>query len=495
MNFTKKSIADTQAVSTKRYPVHRFHPHLVLLYFFACLFSKIFIYKLTINRLDLLYIVCFYTAVFFIAKYFFARLIRNRVNADLLLTVFLFPVLFFTTVADVFLRWLHLDKILSLLHLHQNTAVIVIFIIFFFIACIILSRSDVKLQRVAQFVSLYIMGLLIFKVFETAFYRSNHVSLQNNMQVSAKPVINSAPDIYYIIMDCYTGNGERKYDNSNFTNELKRKGFYVADSSRSNYNFTRSSLASSLNGSYLNVKNDAKYSTADVDTILHAIKNNQVVSFLKKLNYQFLFYTIFDIENWKGNDIENADDDTFLKIVLGPFYTPLSDRINKRKEPGIKKSFYDYNSRSFYLLDSLSNTENHNNHFFLIHSLATHAPFVMDPDGKFTGSITYEARKQAYLQEVQYANKRLLAFVDKILSAKGPKPVIIIQGDHGSHLNDLDETSTILNCYYFPGQDYHLLYPSISPVNTFRVVFNQFFNAGVPELADSSYHVFYGSLY
>ena len=38
------------------------------------------------------------------------------------------------------------------------------------------------------------------------------------------------------------------------------------------------------------------------------------------------------------------------------------------------------------------------------------------------------------------------------------------------------EQQGILNAYYFPGQDYHSLYPNITPVNSYRVIFNQFFN-------------------
>ena len=69
--------------------------------------------------------------------------------------------------------------------------------------------------------------------------------------------------------------------------------------------------------------------------------------------------------------------------------------------------------------------------------------------------------------------------------------MIIIQGDHGP-LPDLTEEASqrlpILNAYYLPGiQMDNVLYPSISPVNSFRVVLNSYFGQTLPLLEDRSY--------
>jgi hypothetical protein len=70
-------------------------------------------------------------------------------------------------------------------------------------------------------------------------------------------------------------------------------------------------------------------------------------------------------------------------------------------------------------------------------------------------------------------------------------PVIIVQGDHGP-LPDLTEEPSqrlpILNAYYLPGVEMDsMLYPSISPVNSFRVVLNSYFGQNLPLLEDQSY--------
>ena len=45
----------------------------------------------------------------------------------------------------------------------------------------------------------------------------------------------------------------------------------------------------------------------------------------------------------------------------------------------------------------------------------------------------------------------------------------------------------ILNAYYLPDVGQSVLYPSITPVNTFRVIFNLYFNTNYELLPDKSY--------
>jgi hypothetical protein len=66
----------------------------------------------------------------------------------------------------------------------------------------------------------------------------------------------TSPDIFYIILDGYAREDVLEklyqYDNSQFVNDLQRKGFFVASLSRANYIQTLLSLSSSLNLQYLN---------------------------------------------------------------------------------------------------------------------------------------------------------------------------------------------------------------------------------------------------
>jgi hypothetical protein len=70
-------------------------------------------------------------------------------------------------------------------------------------------------------------------------------------------------------------------------------------------------------------------------------------------------------------------------------------------------------------------------------------------------------------------------------------PPIIIQVDHGIYCADIEERARpcfpILNTYYFPDANYTALYPEIFPVNSLRVVLNQYFNTNLPLLPDQHY--------
>ena len=81
-------------------------------------------------------------------------------------------------------------------------------------------------------------------------------------------------------------------------------------------------------------------------------------------------------------------------------------------------------------------------------------------------------------------NQLVLAAVEDILANSAMPPLIILQADHGpgayfdweSLKNTyLPERLGILNAYYFPDQMYANLYPTITPVNSFRVVLDQYF--------------------
>jgi hypothetical protein len=74
---------------------------------------------------------------------------------------------------------------------------------------------------------------------------------------------------------------------------------------------------------------------------------------------------------------------------------------------------------------------------------------------------------------------------------------VILQGDHGPGLHldwndpeatDTNERTAILNAYRVPGLDDRRLWPTITPVNSFRVLFNELFGASYAVLPDRSYY-------
>jgi hypothetical protein len=90
------------------------------------------------------------------------------------------------------------------------------------------------------------------------------------------------------------------------------------------------------------------------------------------------------------------------------------------------------------------------------------------------------------VNQTKYLNKKLLDAIDTILAESKTPPIIILQGDHGPWLQPKEEHMWILNAYYLPDH-MEKLYPTISPVNTFRLVFDAYFGGKYDMLKDVSY--------
>jgi hypothetical protein len=130
--------------------------------------------------------------------------------------------------------------------------------------------------------------------------------------------------------------------------------------------------------------------------------------------------------------------------------------------------------------------------FTYAHINITHQPYVFSPDG-----YLFDAKEtlfpDGYIHALDYVDTRLIPILQEILDRSGTPPIIIIQGDHGYPMKDDPATkgniSPILNAYYLPGLGQDGLYPTISPVNTFRLIFNDYFGGQYVLLPDESYHV------
>jgi hypothetical protein len=147
--------------------------------------------------------------------------------------------------------------------------------------------------------------------------------------------------------------------------------------------------------------------------------------------------------------------------------------------------------------------------FVFAHMLMPHDPYVFGPNGEPLTKAETETRSEVenYLNQLNFTNRQIKQLVDEILSKSDVPPIIIIQSDEGpliapeflseefmatkdwSRISEeaLKTHMTILNAYYLPNFDYDHLYASISPVNSFRVIFNYYFGTEYELLEDRSY--------
>ena len=321
-------------------------------------------------------------------------------------------------------------------------------------------------------------------------------------------------DIYLIILDAYARGDVLKdmyhHDNSPFLDFLRSKGFYVAEKAISNYCQTGASVGACLNMCYLDRwlrERGSRPLTTFIDRAL-------MISYLHKLGYKFITFDSYCADTqFRSADIRlqtGASIDAFASALES--LTPLPDLGRARSTTN---AFAAHRDNILYILDSLGELHKLGDapRFVLAYIECPHPPFLFGPDGpqsipetRFNnddgnwlirpGRLTLEEYLQRYRDQVVFLNKRMEAAVTKILENSSQPPIILIIADHGprSELTweDPDKTNmrecmSILSAYYLPDGGHALLYPEISPVNSFRVILNHYFGEELPLLPDKSY--------
>ena len=137
--------------------------------------------------------------------------------------------------------------------------------------------------------------------------------------------------------------------------------------------------------------------------------------------------------------------------------------------------------------------------YVFAHFLLPHDPYVFAPDGSCIPLEATQARghRQGYIEQVAYASRIIEDLVTGLQAGDGPDPVILVQADEGPYPGrdykipwyyatgrELQIKTGILNAYYFPDGDYGALAPDITPVNSYRVLFNTYFDTDFPLLPD-----------
>lgn len=324
------------------------------------------------------------------------------------------------------------------------------------------------------------------------------------------------PDIYYLVFDAYPRADVLRevfsFDNSGFLAGLETRGFYIASKSLSNYGFTYHSLASSLNLEYLDeVARQAGAAAYDQAPLYRMIQTNRAMRFLKGQGYSVMCLSS-DVRAWDARAVDRqvfngGPISDFLSALLNTTPAPLFINLADRS------SYANYRKQALVTLETLGRSPRGKGPFFVFaHLPLPHPPFVFGPGGEAVDPDYLFSRVDAdrlhgsteagvrdyivrFRDQIAFLNTKILKTVDAILSSAPAPPIIILQGDHGSRAYaDLDrpeacylkENLAVLNAYRLPGDGQALLYPEISPVNTFRLIFKHYFGADLDLLEDRS---------
>lgn len=333
----------------------------------------------------------------------------------------------------------------------------------------------------------------------------------------------SYPNIYYLILDGYGSNYSLNtflnYDNSGFTKALEELGFRVNSSAYSNYNRTIFSLTSTLNLNFIHNLVESRITAQELNTRLC---ENLVVKILKAHGYAYyMFDSGFGVKDkYSSNEflIETGN----LGFLDKFFSTSDNDVIAAFIDNSILRIFgsnyfmqyaagnYAYKIlKVFSVLPDVARVKQRK--FVFAHVICPHPPFLFDEKGNIgiygTDDLTLHGNlnwdSNLYIAQLKFINLKVVDVVKGILANDKEDKIIIIQGDHGSRTLDQSEVTSmtenwaqeqygILNAIYISKSDLskEAIYENwkFSTVNTFRLLFNEYFNYNFPVLRDSIYY-------
>ena len=360
-----------------------------------------------------------------------------------------------------------------------------------------------------------IAGITVFEAQSWSDQRRREINIVELGLVGsiAKPE-GSLPDIYYIILDGYARHDVMLdtygFDDRYFLSDLEERGFVIASCSQSNYNHTDLSLASSLNFAYLDELNGNDESLSTNRTwVPPLIRTSQVRGILDDMGYEFIaFETGFPFTEITDADIYlvpssysrsllsgiSGFESLFLRSTAASFLLDGIGSISDRAVPLLDGSDDWHRNHVLFAFESLEEIASRRGpKFVFAHVVSPHEPFVLGQNGDFVQSpprVNDEysaAHLDAYADQAEYIASRTIEVIDVLLSTTGSQPVVIVQADHGPDLGSREDNLKILNAYRFPGAAEDV-YPSITPVNTFRLVLNSILDTELALEDDRSYY-------
>lgn len=386
-------------------------------------------------------------------------------------------------------------------------------------------RDLAGFTKILNFGSVVLILLPLVQIFEKRPPGRAETFLKVSLPVTATEASTpDKPDIFFIIVDGYGRSDQLKrvmgFSNDAFVGELRKRGFFVAEQGHSTYCQTQLSLTSTLNLSLLqDFPKVFSPSTDNRDALKIGMDKSFLSAYLQKLGYTYEAVTSgFNEVSFRSASLSYSQPLSLSMlesalVQLTPIDVSSDDLISQWND---RRAVLQGAFRNLTYLSKPTGRPR----FVVAHILAPHPPFVFDKDGRpvrqsvpfgfWDGSHylmmggTKSEYANGYTEFVQYLNGQLLPIIDALVSRGGTKPVVIIEGDHGSKLGldqddlaktDVKECFGNLMAFYVPASVRRKLYPQITSVNTFRVLLDGLFHENLPLLPDRSYYSGFGVPY
>jgi len=446
-------------------------------------------------------------------------ILRNSMKAGAVLSLLL--VLFFSYGHVFSLLW---PDLAAYVPTTESLVLMIVWALAFAAGCAVIFRVRDHWLETTKVLNVVALGLVMVSLFNIGLFEmGKRVSQRHDaelLEISSSGSLpeDLFPDIYYIILDAYARGDILEemydYDNSEFLSFLEGHGFYITERSRANYAQTDLSLASSLNSSYLDeLVSIIGPERDDRRPLTDAIQDNGVIRFLRDRGY-----TIVGVPSgYHATDLRQVD----VRLEMGRAWNEIEVRLlcsTPIPWLAIRENVFDpfamHRQKVLFTLDHIvGSTDLAGPRFVFAHVLAPHGPFVFDANGNpidppeqfdLRDGVQFDEQgraseedKQGYVDQLVFVSNKIRAVIEDLITQSSRPTIVILQSDHGPSwpldledpgISSLRQRLSILNAYLFPDRDYHNLHQEITPVNTFRVIFNQYLGTDLELLEDRSYY-------
>jgi hypothetical protein len=382
---------------------------------------------------------------------------------------------------------------------------------------LLFSRWPRDLRSTSAIISAVVGALLVLPVWSYVNYQFQGQKVEHHAAdildrpefVANPQTAQMTPDVIFMVFDRYANSHvlreQYAFDNEPFLQALEKRNFFVARDSRSNYLRTAHSLAATLNSNYINdLTETIGPKSHDYQPLFARIQSFTAAKFLQRRGYRFYHFGSY----WGPTGQISIADKNVNISTLPDFLTILFDRsflgLLDRTYPFFYAGRRAQCERVPYKFEALRKRLMADGPpiFAFAHFLVPHTPYVFDADGNC--SENYIEQPTSYLEQLQYANKEILALLDDIRVRARRPTVVVIQADEGPYPREymlnwekfdwtkasekqLRKKTAILNAVFFSDGDYQSVSSTMTPVNIFRIIFNKYFGTQLPILPDRTY--------
>jgi hypothetical protein len=364
-----------------------------------------------------------------------------------------------------------------------------------------------ELSKALGIAASVLVAITAFQIGSAQFRSARAYPIQADREGAASDVERAVErhDVYFIVLDGYARQDvlDKYYgfDNGEFLGQLQSRGLQVATQGSSNYAWTFLSLVSTLNMRYVADLFQGRLGPESLDRsiVYDAIRDNDVARFLRKKGYEIVHlrstWGATSVNPYADREIRcesSVYNNEFVRAVaesswLGAFHTKAGVDLAR------------CNLANFSALQSIPPSGKPK--FVFAHFVLPHHPYLFDKDGRILRNAVvsnqFEFQKQlwedrdSYRDQLQFVNRKIIETVDALLAQPGPRPIIVIESDHGPGLaRGMSEVSHYairfanFGAYYLPGAPADLMPSSGSAVNQFRRILSHYFDADLPPLPD-----------